>query len=436
MENQTTLILGAGASMEYGFPSGAQLIDDILNMLMGKVFLHNQIYDTTFRQDTILENSPIIVLLAYCLQKFIAPSTISMTKAIEATRLFKKSFINSSPSSIDDFIKKTCDGNKENENFENEKYFAILGKICIVIALSQYEQSQSFLYHKKQPRSEDRYFNHFRKRFDQRFDDDEISRRNYYYSFKKSWYTYLWRTIYQSKNIESELSKLAIITFNYERSLEYFLLTNFISMLQKSPDAAFELLSKINIHHVYGSLGDFQSGSEIIESYAPINIHSELTEIFNRLSAKMGQIPNEPNPITWVFENQEDHFRDLFTSRPISSVYDQIVSKAKKIMTYYEDPDSNSNILNFLHQSNRVFFLGFGYHTQNLSKLHLEKCKLTTNYYGTTFRIGERETALIKRKIIKLTKRSFTEVREKSVVTLADRRIDEFFSDIEPLERI
>lgn len=37
INNDTVLVLGAGASMDYGFPSGEQLIEDIINYLEGNI---------------------------------------------------------------------------------------------------------------------------------------------------------------------------------------------------------------------------------------------------------------------------------------------------------------------------------------------------------------------------------------------------------------
>ena len=37
INNDTVLVLGAGASMDYGFPSGEQLIENIINYLEGKI---------------------------------------------------------------------------------------------------------------------------------------------------------------------------------------------------------------------------------------------------------------------------------------------------------------------------------------------------------------------------------------------------------------
>lgn len=37
IDNDTVLVLGAGASMDYGFPSGEQLIEDIINYLEGNI---------------------------------------------------------------------------------------------------------------------------------------------------------------------------------------------------------------------------------------------------------------------------------------------------------------------------------------------------------------------------------------------------------------
>jgi hypothetical protein len=38
IDDNTVLILGAGASMDYGFPSGKQLIENIINHLHGNLF--------------------------------------------------------------------------------------------------------------------------------------------------------------------------------------------------------------------------------------------------------------------------------------------------------------------------------------------------------------------------------------------------------------
>lgn len=55
INNRTLLILGAGASCDYGFPTGQQLLEDIINFLQGKL-LHGS-------------SEAKKILLAWCLLK-------------------------------------------------------------------------------------------------------------------------------------------------------------------------------------------------------------------------------------------------------------------------------------------------------------------------------------------------------------------------------
>ena len=71
---------------------------------------------------------------------------------------------------------------------------------------------------------------------------------------KNHWYEYLF-----NKLDINELSNnnLKIITFNYDRSLEYYLTTALSNSTSVNQYTAFDLLSAIPILHVHGKLGDF-----------------------------------------------------------------------------------------------------------------------------------------------------------------------------------
>ena len=70
---------------------------------------------------------------------------------------------------------------------------------------------------------------------------------------KNHWYEYLFNKL----NInEIPNNRLKIITFNYDRSLEYYLTTTIAYSKNIDKNAALDLLSDIPILHVHGKLGD------------------------------------------------------------------------------------------------------------------------------------------------------------------------------------
>ncbi len=73
------------------------------------------------------------------------------------------------------------------------------------------------------------------------------------------WYAYMWNLMIQDINDVSELhfNRIKFITFNYDRSLEYFLHSAIKHTFGVEDAKAYEVLNKIEILHVYGSLGNF-----------------------------------------------------------------------------------------------------------------------------------------------------------------------------------
>lgn len=67
------------------------------------------------------------------------------------------------------------------------------------------------------------------------------------------WYDYLLSLM--GNRDEFLKNKLSIVTFNYDRSLEYFLFTTLLFRFHLSPDQATEYIKSVNIIHAYGDLG-------------------------------------------------------------------------------------------------------------------------------------------------------------------------------------
>jgi len=141
---RTVLVLGAGASMPYDFPSGWGLVKEICD----RFDHHNR------------EDSNNLLYAGYDSRKVVG---------------FRNALKKSGQLSVDAFL-------------EHRPEFIEAGKATIAYVLLRYE-------------NENRLFST---------------------SINESWYQYLWSRL--STSIDNfENNKLSIVTFNYDRSLEYYL---------------------------------------------------------------------------------------------------------------------------------------------------------------------------------------------------------------------
>lgn len=155
-------------------------------------------------------------------------------------------------------------------------------------------------------------------------------------------YKYLWNRLYEeTSGIEDfNENRLKIITFNYDRSLEYYLVTSIMNSFGVDIKTAFETMKHIEIIHFYGSLGELS------------------------LEYDKGSLPyihNHPSDI-------------LFDA-------------SKNIRVMHEDRDTliNSEILNtWFEKARSIVFLGFGFDSLNTKRLGLAK-HLRNTYAPTNF---------------------------------------------------
>lgn len=173
MPVNTTLVLGAGSSCHMGYPVGAKLRKDILQLNPG----------------------------------VLAGSTGSATDA----RAFLAEFGASYAFSIDTFLARRAE-------------FSDIGRRAIAHVLLQYELESA------------------------RAPLREIAGVG-------DWYQYLVNVLACEDWQYLDLSWLTIVTFNYDRSLEWVLLRSLKAMYGQSDAAVVEKLHAIRIHHVYGDMG-------------------------------------------------------------------------------------------------------------------------------------------------------------------------------------
>jgi hypothetical protein len=193
MPNQTTLILGAGASHSYGFPTGLELRKKIL-ALSGQLELFE--------------------LLA--------------RNGRQQIRNFLEQFRLSQLVSIDSFLAK------------NPEY-THLGKTAIAMVLISCER-----------------------------EDILFSEEN-----KDHWYQYLINEISPHSWNDLNLSWLKIITFNYDRSLYFYLHNTLKNIYKRSDQEVQEKLDQLEFHHVYGSLTTTTNGYGQIRIVTPSDLDQQ-----------------------------------------------------------------------------------------------------------------------------------------------------------------
>jgi hypothetical protein len=95
---------------------------------------------------------------------------------------------------------------------------------------------------------------------------DRIFGRN-----ETNWYEYFFNKLNATFE-EFDKNSVSVVTFNYDRSLEQYLLTALKNSYGKTSDECLHKLSSLPIVHLYGQLGDLPpSGGEGIEFGAPLN---------------------------------------------------------------------------------------------------------------------------------------------------------------------
>lgn len=194
---ETAFVLGAGASVPFGFPTGAEL----RRHLCGN--LH--------------KDSSLFTLLRQCGQ------------SEDLILNFRETFELSGIYSIDSFI-------------AFRPAYQEIGELAIAAALIPLENATSL-----------------------RAPSD-------------NWYQMLWNEMLTNVATPQDflLNRVSFVTFNYDRSLEQYLLSAISHTFDLDLDEAFHLLSQIPIQHVYGSLGNYgpdtsyrygsQGGTQLTES--------------------------------------------------------------------------------------------------------------------------------------------------------------------------
>jgi len=154
----------------------------------------------------------------------------------------------------------------------------------------------------------------------------------------RNWYQHLFKHL-NCRFEEFGENALAIVTFNYDRSLEEFLYQVLQNRYGKDPQLTAEAVMRIPIVHVHGSLGNLPWQASDGRPYA-----SDLS---------LEQIRSAASSIKIIHENGGD---------------DSEFRRASDLLT----------------QASHIVFLGFGYHETNLDRLFSKEGKLNgPGIYGS-----------------------------------------------------
>jgi hypothetical protein len=270
---KTVLVLGAGASMPFGFPSGRKLTEDICQRtgLFGNKSLLEQ---TGILRDGSCNRPEII-------RRWTQGQREKFARDYET---FKQALGRSGQPSVDTFL-------------ERKRKFADIGKLAIASVLLKSELTYKM------------------------FEGMEG---------RDNWYQHLFKKLDEGGLLESfGQNKLAIVTFNYDRSLEQYLFTALTNSYEETKEECAKAVGKIPIIHVYGSLGLLPWQDK--ENNTPYDLGTGSTTV------KLEQIEK--------------------------------ASKTIKIIRDDNDLEGFGKAWIEMQNAKRIYFLGFGFDQTNVNRL-------------------------------------------------------------------
>jgi len=271
INRKTVLVLGAGASKPYGFPTGAELIAEIGTGLQNasNVTFH-QLQDAGFDCQQIKK----------------------LATELQGSQLY----------SIDEFL-------------EHRPELVPVGKGAIAgLLLPRELKSNESLFDLNKS---DHWYRHLRN-----------SLRSSFEAFKSN--------------------QLRVISFNYDRSFEHYLFESVRSTYGRGPHECAEITGTIDVIHVYGSLGPLPWQTDSHDS-----------------TPESKAVPYGSEPLTsHVIKKASDSIRVLH-------------EKDEEVRTRLE------TVRSWLQWGERIFFLGFGFHPDNVRRLSLRGLRREQEPKGT-----------------------------------------------------
>ena len=302
---ETLLVLGAGASAEVSFPTGHQL----RSVLAGKLdFKPDKFGDNVGNQSGDFE-------LWQALEQHARSQKIEKNEYFKACHVIRDGILLSQ--SIDDFL------NIHSTNRE----INFVGKLAIAKSILGYEKKSPIF-----------------------FDVSNAFNKMDFNVIQDTWYSKFFRILSKGVADRNKLfSNISVVNFNYDKSLEHFLIHAIKSYYGGTQQEAAECLSGLRIFHPYGTVGQL---ADKISNYHGVSYGSA-------------------------------------DSRP-----EYLVSCLRTYTEQIEDKNLLDEIRRMVLNSKRIIFLGFGFHEQNMSLLKVDAGERRT-IYATAQGISEADTSII-----------------------------------------
>jgi hypothetical protein len=165
-----------------------------------------------------------------------------------------------------------------------------------------------------------------------------------------NWYEYLYQQMGATREAFRESAKqLSFITFNYDRSLEFFFFYSLVNSYAEND--ARDLFGELKIVHVYGKLGELEFLGTGGRGFAP----------------------------------------DLLSKQDI----EKCVSDIKIMPERSEEANEFKNAHQLVGEAQQIHFLGFGYDETNVRRLKIPQLFKGIRLQGTTFKLGLSELSRV-----------------------------------------
>jgi len=356
---QTAFILGAGASLQYGYPTGRQLIENIISVIRNEwIFIPSEGYTAnTLDFDHIsfenlfteLTSEELFQINFRHLEEGIQKYQIGLDKnfckfkrhklsEIPTFESLMKGLIEFDPVSIDKFL-------HDHQQHQN------VGKLLITYCILMSETET--------------YFNKGKTALYSTTNHEDTAKAC------DNWYRLLLNEITSSCTIAGEINnnKLDIITFNYDVSLDYYIheklkKTTFFSENDEVLEEFFNNNAPIRKDsHVYGRIHDIIKNPNSTK-YTGYGYADTLNKNFpadrtSKWSKNPGRKPDD---------KEREALRNLITFIQASRLKDNI-----EVIGEDKANDQRNDLVDIIKQSTSVYIIGFGFDLTNQKLLKLKQ---------------------------------------------------------------
>jgi hypothetical protein len=311
LSSKTVFIVGAGASKEVGLPIGSEL----KNIIATKLDMRFNDWKPIGRGD--------LTIFEVLQRKHLPYGTLQ--RYADACRCIRDGIVLSD--SIDDFI----------DAHQHDRAIAACGKLAITRSILEAEKRSKLYYERKNV-------------------DDTVN----FDAIKDTWYVGFYNLLnhkMKKENLEGFFNNVTVISFNYDRCIQHFLVHAIAANYQIQIDEARHIVEKLIIFYPYGSVGAyFGKSNEIVE----------------------------------------------FGSSVLAD-FDKVVSNIRTYTEQMEDHESLGAIRKAVVEAEVIMFLGTAYHPNNMGLLVGEKDDLTRKtFYATRKGISSADIPVVHQAVSKL----------------------------------